>query len=227
MPSRVSFFKYQYSRTMDTSSLPAYRRSSLCLNIVQILPTRLYLDKLLAEGSAINKRLDHFEKLDTQMLKDQYDVFIDKIHILNINMCYNFYRLMEKGFWRVGCLEKLRVLLAWLDNDNMCWFRYKCLMQVFRNRISYILSFVEAWSRCQRRKPCGAYLQMQEPKLQAILESMPWKEARLIVWSSTEKFHQSKKWIKLSSLSPPAAAADDTATDCQHPTTAAAAVPPL
>lgn len=139
---------------------------------------------------------------NSENIKKELDFFFEKIHLLNINMCHNFNRLMEKGFWRAGCLEKLRVLLAWLDNDSTCWFRYRRLMQVFRNRLHRLLINAESWSKRQRSKPCRTFLHKPEIKILQILERTPWKDASIIIWQPTEKFHESKSWIKLSSISP-------------------------
>lgn len=180
------------SQSKEKNVPPPYRREMFCVNLHQILPSRSFIHTLLQQNDfersrhgkrALKKQLKRLEK-NHRVTVEQ------KISIFNRDMCRRFDRLLEKGFWHPGCIEKLRVMLAWFDCQDTCWTRYRHLMQVFRYRLFYLIQFSETWTRMQRRENIKC-LTMREHELMAMLENMEWSSARELVWVASEKLHDS------------------------------------
>lgn len=178
------------SQSVEKKIMPPFKREMFGVNLYQILPSQSFIHTLLEQNDFERcRRGKRTLKKQLKRLEKSYHVTIEqKITTFNWDMCNRFDRLLEKGFWRPGCIEKLRVMLGWLDCPQTCWTRYRHLMQVFRYRLFYLIQFSETWARMKRREDIKC-VTMREYELMAMLENTKWVSARKIVWIASEKLH--------------------------------------
>lgn len=130
---------------------------------------------LLPEFEAILPRKSKLLKLK------QYrgsDIGIEKYVTMNDKVYRKLVSLLANGFWNVGCVEKLKHFLAWIDCKHTCWRKYRFLLKRFRYRLSATISLIEKRKRwLHRRTPKDVWLQSDSEILMR-LEETPWDECK-------------------------------------------------
>lgn len=140
--------------------------------------TPYYTKYLLPEFVAILPRRG--ELLRILKLTQRHDTNIgnEKSLELNDSIYRKLISLLSNGFWKDGCVDKLKHLLAWIDCRRTCWRRYRFVLKRFRYRLSATINLIEKRKRwLHRRTPKNVWLQSDSQILME-LESTPWAECK-------------------------------------------------